>query len=77
MLNGQCHEMDIFFECLNISITTFSVCFQGLQGFLYDFTESHVASRKHCQSKITALGSLKRATGEGFSKLVSNFKEAS
>jgi hypothetical protein len=31
-LKGQCHEMDIFFEGLNILISTFCVCADGFQG---------------------------------------------
>jgi hypothetical protein len=31
-LKGQCHEMDIYFEALNILISTFCVCADGFQG---------------------------------------------
>jgi hypothetical protein len=31
-LKGQCHEMDIFFESLNILISAFCVCTDGFQG---------------------------------------------
>jgi hypothetical protein len=30
-LKGQCNEMDIFCECLNILISTFCVCGDGFQ----------------------------------------------
>ena len=36
-LKGQCHEMDIFFECLNILISTFCVCADGFQGLSKGF----------------------------------------
>ncbi len=36
-LKGQCHEMDIFFDGLNISISTCCVCDDGFQGLLKAF----------------------------------------
>jgi hypothetical protein len=36
-LKGQWHEMYIFFEGLNIFISTFCVCADGFQGLSKDF----------------------------------------
>ncbi len=33
MFKGKCHEMDIFFEGLNILISTYCVCADFFQGF--------------------------------------------
>jgi hypothetical protein len=38
MLKGQFHEMDIFFEGLNILISTSCVCADGFQGLSKAFT---------------------------------------
>ncbi len=37
-LKVQCHEMDIFFNGLNILISTFRVCADGFQGFSKVYT---------------------------------------
>jgi hypothetical protein len=60
VLKGQCHEMDICFEGLNISISTFCVCADGFQGLLKAF--QYTVVNFFCFFEITYLLILKMLT---------------